>query len=353
MGRAEDIYDRIINYGEAEIDAFIDSSTSEELFLDFKRSANDGDGTKLHDLDRVHLARAISGFGNSEGGVIVWGVDCSKNDLHADVAHSKYLISNVKRYVSWLEGVVSGCTIPPHGKVKNAYVEIGCKGAGYAVTYIPKSDHAPHQVAVSGKYQYRYYIRAGSNFENTPHAVLAGMFGRRPQPHVFPMFGHDPARLGPGNCIQLSLSIIISSAGPGIASDLFITTALNTRPGKKFAIIYHDNDPENWIDHSFYDIRKSLISKQELRMAPEATIQPLTMFLTIAPPFDADLSIEIVCGCGQSPPYRVKVGCNRKTLEDLYDEFIKKTSDGTYTSEYGQDFMNRIMNFPTLENLES
>jgi hypothetical protein len=352
VGRAEDIYDRIINRGEAEIDSFIDASKSEELFLDFKRSANNGDGTKLHDSDREHLARAISGFGNSEGGVIVWGVDCSKNDLCADVAHSKYPIRNVKRYVSWLEGVVSGCTVPPHGRINNAGIEIGSEGAGYAITYIPKSEHAPHQVAISGKYQYRYYIRVGSNFEHTPHAVLAGMFGRRPQPHIFPMFGHDPARLGPGNCIQLSLSIIISSAGPGIASDLFITSALIARPGKHFKIWYREDDAENWITHSFFDIRKSVISRPELRMAPEATIQPLTMFLTMAPPFDADLSLEIVSGCGQSPPYRVKLGCNKKSLETLYDEFIKKTDDGTYSSDYGQEFLNRVMNIPTF-NAES
>jgi hypothetical protein len=346
MSRAEDIYSRILNNGETEINSFIETSKAEELFLDFKRSANNGVGKKLHDLDREHLAKAISGFGNSEGGVIVWGVDCSKNDTGADVAHSKYPISDIKRYISWLEGVVSGCTIPPHSTVKTAFIESGHDGAGYAITYIPKSEHAPHQVAVSGKYQYRYYIRAGSNFEHTPHAVLAGMFGRRPQPHVFPMFGHDPAKIGPGNCIHLSLSVIISSAGPGIATDLFVTTALNSRP-KNFAIIYHEDDPENWIVHSFFDIRKSLISKPDLRMAPEATIQPLTMFLTIAPPFDADLNLEIVSGCGQSPPYRTKLGCNKNDLDALYKEFMEKVTQGTYTKDYGQDFNNRIMNFPT------
>ncbi len=166
MGRAKDIYTRIVKNSESEIDSFIETAKAEELFLDFKRSADNGDSKKLHDSDRAHLARAISGFGNSEGGVIVWGVDCSKNDTGADVAQSKYPIKDIKRYVSWLEGAVSGCTIPPHGTVENTFIESKSGGIGYAITYIPKSDHAPHQVAVNGKYQYRYYIRVGSNFEN-------------------------------------------------------------------------------------------------------------------------------------------------------------------------------------------
>jgi len=89
-----------------------------------------------------------------------------------------------------------------------------------------------------------------------------------------------------------------------------------------------------------------------LRMAPEATIQPLTMFLTIAPPFDSDLSLEIVSGCGQSPPYRTKLGCDKNSLDALYKEFMVKVADGTYTSDYGQDFNNRVMNFPQFKSAE-
>jgi len=68
MGRAEDIFDRIVEQGEAAIDEFIQTRASEELFLDFKRSADHGHGTALHQNDRANFERAVSGFGNSEGG---------------------------------------------------------------------------------------------------------------------------------------------------------------------------------------------------------------------------------------------------------------------------------------------
>ena len=73
MDRAEDIFNRIVEKGEPAIDDFIVARTSEELFLDFKRSSDNGAGNQLSQDDRNNLAKAISGFGNSESGVIVWG----------------------------------------------------------------------------------------------------------------------------------------------------------------------------------------------------------------------------------------------------------------------------------------
>lgn len=66
----------------------------EELFLDYKRAATVTPFRKLDVSDRKNLAKAIAGFANSEGGVIVSGVDCrgvkkpgiaaGRGDLHCD-----------------------------------------------------------------------------------------------------------------------------------------------------------------------------------------------------------------------------------------------------------------------------
>lgn len=346
MGRAEDIFEMFKKEGESAIDDFIRSRKTEELFLDFKRSANDGNDSKLHERDRENLAKAISGFGNSEGGVIVWGVDCSKDDQSADVARAKYPLKDVSRFVGWLENAVSGCTVPPHNKIMNHFVQINQAGEGYAITLIPKSDHSPHQVAIHGKYQYRYYIRVGSNFGHTPHAVLAGMFGRRPQPHIYPMFGQHPARLLDDNSILLNLSLMLASAGPGIASDIFITTALSSMPGDNCRIMFNETVGENWIVHSFLGIRKSLISHPDLRLPPEAAVQPISVLMNIRPPFTNALTIEIVCGCGQTPPYRFKLGTDNISLQVLYDEFVLNSSRGTVTNDYAQQFNARALNIP-------
>jgi hypothetical protein len=138
LGRAEDLFERISKGGESVIDALIDDRQAEELFLDFKRSTDKGAGRRLHDTDRQNLAKAISGFGNSEGGVIVWGVDCRDNP-RGDVPVQKAPIEDPRRFVSWLEGAVSGCTVPPHPGVRHVGIEIGKAGTGFVATYVPKS----------------------------------------------------------------------------------------------------------------------------------------------------------------------------------------------------------------------
>ena len=139
MSRAEDIFQKLIYFGEDAIDEFILNRQTEELFLDFKQAVSDGKNfTTLHRDDRKNLAKAISGFGNSEGGVVLWGVECSRDLEAGDVAKAKVKVRNVHRFLSWLENAISGCTIPSHNKVRNHIVSVDENGDGFVATYITK-----------------------------------------------------------------------------------------------------------------------------------------------------------------------------------------------------------------------
>ena len=356
MGRAEDIFEKIKKDGKQAIDEFIIDRKSEELFLEFKRSSDDGSGLKLSDSDREHLAKAISGFGNSEGGVIVWGIDCSKDKDHADVAHSKCPIQDVKRFVSWLEGIVSSCTVPPHTKVQHHDVIDGKTENGFVVTLIPKSNHAPHQVVthgVHGKSQYHYYIRAGSNFEHTPHAVLAGMFGRRPQPDVFHNYGVLPAEII-GEKIRLRINFMICNNGPGVASDLFMNVMVKSVPGSN-CDCSHEVRESHWISQITKGINKgqiivNVISASTLRLAPEASYTPISILFDIVPPFTEKLIIDGNCGCGQSPSYKFRIENDSKTIEKLYDDFVEKNKKCILTDEEKHNLAISLLNIKDNES---
>ena len=181
MSRAEDIFQKLIYFGEDAIDEFILDLQTEELFLDFKQAVSNGKNFKtLHKDDRRNLAKAISGFGNSEGGVIVWGVSCSRDVEIGDVAKAKVKVQNVHRFLSWLENAISGCTIPSHNGVRNHIISVDDNGDGFVATYIPKSEITPLMTASNST----IYIRSGSNNVPAPYAVIAGMFGKRPQPNI-------------------------------------------------------------------------------------------------------------------------------------------------------------------------
>ncbi len=338
MGRAEDLFVRVERDRESALDELIVSRKSEELFLDFKRSSDNGAGYRLSDQDRNNLARAISGFGNSEGGVVVWGIDCSRGADGADVARLKKPITNVARFVSWLEGVVSGCTVPPHSGVRHLAISLGESGDGYTVSFIPQSDRAPHQMVG----EMRYYIRAGSSFAPVPHAVLAGMFGQRPQPHVFATFACYPMTIT-GDIISCSMGIVIRNQGPGIATDLFVNVELLTSPGDKCRLAVEPGDLTTWIATWSFRRHMSLICKPEVRLPPEAHLQPAVLAVTIAPPFDGGIDIEGMVGSGRSAPHRFRLGNAKEKIVELYNSFMQRTQAGVVTEAELQQFSSWLL----------
>jgi hypothetical protein len=167
MERCREIYDRIRSEGTLALENFVADRQAEELFLDFKRASNDGADAKLTNSDRKNLSKAISGFGNSEGGVVVWGVDCSLDTDGADVAKALVPIENPRRFASLLQGAISGCTIPPHSKVENHVIDDN-NGRGYVITLIPKSDAVPNDRRGSGlTLQHVHTSNAGRQFDPT------------------------------------------------------------------------------------------------------------------------------------------------------------------------------------------
>ena len=333
MGRAEDIFEKIVKEGESAIDDFVRTRQFEELFLDFKRSADNGSGQNLSQNDRENLAKAISGFGNSEGGVIVWGIDCSKDQDYADVAHTKVQLQNPRRFASWLEGAVSGCTVPPHSGVRHHYLLLQGEDKGFVATYVPKSNTAPHQAV--GKLQ--YFMRAGSSFFPVPHAILAGMFGRRPQPEIYQSYTIAPPKFDAATgALKISMGFLLVNRGPGIASDLFMNAWVMSIPGEKCQILFEAPDRNSWTGNWAFGRHISLVSKPGIRLPPRTQLQPITMHMELSPPFSKVLTIDATCGCGQAPPYRFAISKEGPSIEKFYEEISmiakrRKLTDDDHT----------------------
>ena len=326
--RAREIYERIKNEGEKAIEDFILSHRSEELFLDFKRSADEGTGTVLHHDDRKNLAKAISGFGNSEGGVIVWGVDCSKDNFSGyDVAHAKVPINDVDKFVAFIEGAISGCTIPVHNQVESYGIKQKGKRSGFVVTLIPKSSRAPHQAV----YKYYYYMRAGSSFAPVTHSILAGMFGKRPHPHIVPIYDYYPPQIkkhrGRPTEIIVKLCFTVSNDGIGIARDAFINADITKLPGENCKAWYEVLDKEIWGAHFDYGHKLGVICKTDFRLAPKGVSRAVVLNLSFMPPFTDILKIEIDLGCEGSEPFYGHLMSEKERITKYYDKMLQEMSD--------------------------
>jgi hypothetical protein len=174
MGRAEEIFERMKRGGEAALDEIVAARETDKAWVDFQRPMEDGRSSSFHETDRTFLSRAISGFANSEGGIIVWGVDAGADDV-------KKPIHNISRFVRWLDNNASGLSIPAHPKIQNHAVHTG-SGEGFAVTLIPRSNLIPHRAASDEL----YYMRRDSSFVSVPHRVLSWMFNQQHRTSMAP-----------------------------------------------------------------------------------------------------------------------------------------------------------------------
>jgi hypothetical protein len=292
MGRAEELFLRIKHGGATEISRMITEEEVEELFLDYKRAATVTPFRKLDVSDRKNLAKAIAGFANSEGGVIVWGVDCRQNPPHGDVPTGPIPITNPNAFKSLLEGSITGLTLPAHPGVENVVLQINGQTDGFVVTHIPVGLNVPYRTLGDRE---EYYIRAGSNFVPTPHAVLAGLFGRAPHPELEivvkysgPMSRNRPCRLGFG--------IYARNTGRGIAEDIFFSaeTKLPEACQANFATTEH------WEAWSIGN-RRTLVSNSFPRLPPGSENMIVDLILTFGQPVTGDVVIDLTCGARNGP----------------------------------------------------
>ena len=338
MSRAEDIFQKLIYFGEDAIDDFIVNLQTEELFLDFKQAVSTGkNGTSLHKDDRKNLAKGISGFGNSEGGVIVWGVECSRDCDIGDVAKAKVKVKNVHRFLSWLENAISGCTIPSHNRVRNHIISVDKNGDGFVATYIPKSELAPLMTTMGNN----IYIRSGSNNVPAPYSVIAGMFGKRPQPNVeliiadknlevldnavedmvYPPSLDNP----PEKYLRLSFSICGENDSNVIARELYLSCSSTGKVGEYNKVRFSNYNQMDSIPG--IEGQLNLITRPDLRLPPRGVIRFANVTIILSPYSEEDFLMDGVIGADHAAPKDFRVYIPKNKLRSFVARAMREGED--------------------------
>jgi hypothetical protein len=316
VDRARELFDRLCSGGIDALQNLIDTRTNEELFLDFKRSADNGKGKTLHDKDALHLSRAISGFGNSEGGVLVWGVDCS-GSKGADVASSLVPLDDAQRFVGSLLSLVGGRTVPPHSTIEARAIIHPGGPSGFVVCLIPKSDFLPLQAIPSKD----YCIRVGSSFEKTPHTVLEAQFGKAPQVKLSIISKRYGASFPPSGGVAVGFNFSLANTGVRIAREIFATLAVSIPLGPSTVQIDGKSlSVWNVFSKPKKGNRLSLISKPDFRLPPTERVDLASLHMTFAPPFNGDLEISWIFGADSCAPQTFLISKPGPELAARYEQ---------------------------------
>jgi Putative DNA-binding domain len=133
------------------------SATPEGLHLEYKRKA-DPMTPRLDKYDKRSIAEAIVSFANSDGGILIYGIESKMID-GLDVAHSLGSIAEIDKFVGEMR-LVAELNVSPQvrGLVIEAIPKGDGSGAGFAVCRVPSSEHRPHMSTAPDVH--RYYRRS-------------------------------------------------------------------------------------------------------------------------------------------------------------------------------------------------
>jgi hypothetical protein len=180
-------------------------TTQENRHLDFKLLERPDFGKD----DKRNFAKAVSGFANAQGGVILWGVDARRdpNDEDIDQVVDAPGVNNARKLVARLNELSADASSPEVAGLDHRVIEGSGTHPDFVATLVPEGESGPY-MAMLDEARHRYYRRIGSAFKPMDHAQVADMFGRRPHAALKLVFYQSGERL---------ISAELENAGRGVA----------------------------------------------------------------------------------------------------------------------------------------
>jgi len=175
--RAREFYETITSLpDDSERAAFLRSlvktspPTFETEYLDFKCEPQNEKNTK------EIWSKSLGGFANTEGGVIVWGVDARPDSTSGvDAASDVKPLVNPVAFRTRLKDFQRDAIDPPISGVEITPI-VESKGEGFVVCLIPEGEFKPYR---SERCDRQYYHRVNDSFHVINRSMLASLFHPR------------------------------------------------------------------------------------------------------------------------------------------------------------------------------
>ncbi len=235
QSRASEYYQEIITHlnPASFLQDLIQKRKPESDFLEFKGAS------KIAERQvKEYWSQALSGFANTEGGVLVWGIRAARTKLlddpskTVDVATEVDLVSHPETFIQLLKDVRLEATVDAVKDVEcQHYAAEGKDGAGFVVCFIPEGGHKPYRAALAADKQ--YYQRIGDSFAIISHSLLRSLFYPQTAPDlVLEIKAGDSTEIDsapspPNRKSKYSFEVRISNFGTASGQDVFIRAITN------------------------------------------------------------------------------------------------------------------------------
>lgn len=159
----------------------------------------------------------MSGFGNVDGGVLVFGAATTTvASAKAEVLNALKGVSPLDQYEERVRVYVKTSTEPPvPGVIVQKVEDPSHKNHGVVIVYIPLTDAGPFRaLGPKPDVENKYFMRTTSDTLIMPHQILGALFGRRPPPQL---------RVGIERRDEIgSTNVHVENVGRGAAAGTFV-----------------------------------------------------------------------------------------------------------------------------------
>jgi hypothetical protein len=205
----------LIHAGWPAVLRWVEEKASETNLLEFKLSTSLE--ATLSSKDRDTVAKVVSGFANTDGGLLVFGIEARRadNKHDPDVVQRIDPVRGLTRFADMLGTAARDCVEPKVAGIAVEKIEQpDARDTGVAIVHVPRSFGGPHRAASGGEgVRNHYFMRTASSTTIIPHRMLAALFSARPEPRlVLEATWSQPRR------VTLSLR----NEGPGTARNIRI-----------------------------------------------------------------------------------------------------------------------------------
>jgi hypothetical protein len=207
-----------------EIDRFVKDGQEENLFIEFKTVVHPNYNDNNREIDKKNISKAISGFANSSGGVIVWGIKAKENEKNQDIATDKSPIKELTKFLNILNRIEGQATTPPVTGIIHRKIELS-DDFGFIVTYVPPSEFAPHMANFADKH---YYKRSGDSFYVCEHYDIKDMLHRKHSAALKLELKNKSVRQYLKDTLRYELTIALRNNGRNFAKAPLIKVEINS-----------------------------------------------------------------------------------------------------------------------------
>lgn len=214
---AEKLFNSLNSY--TDLKRLIQNGDSENLYLECKAPETPSLSKSL----KAKLAEALSGFSNTEGGIIIWGISTTRK-LHSklDILTQIEPIGNCRYFAKEIETAIPSLTSHPITNCRNKVITKNeGDSKGVILTFVPKTTSDP----LLSNNDNVFYFRSGDEFRPLPHGFIKKLFAATSVPDLRIVFDSELVKLEDN---FWTIPIILTNKSYAVARDITVNvTVLN------------------------------------------------------------------------------------------------------------------------------